>query len=89
MENTLVSTEKSMFIIKNELGHTIGTFLAISQEKLEIYINENNLFPKTDIAIELFDLEENLQDDVVPIISSERFLWYELKHHNVIHVVNS
>lgn len=78
--------EKILYLIKNEVGETIGVYFSTSLEKLVEYIEQNNLFPKTDITIEEFE-DKNKDEEVVQLVSSERFLWYELKHHNIIHIV--
>lgn len=77
---------KKLYLIKNEMAETIGVYFSISLEKLQQYIKNNNLFPKTDITIEEFQHMDD-HEDVVQLVSSERFLWYQLKHHNVIHIV--
>ena len=77
---------KQIFLIKNETNETVGTFFATSQEKLEEYINQNNLYPKTEISIEEFHNIDN-DADVVPLVCTERFLWYELKHRHSVHIV--
>jgi len=82
----LGSKEKKIYLIKNEMDETVGTFFSISEEKLQEYIDTNNLYPKTDITIKEF---QNIDDeaDVVPLVCTERFLWYELKHRRSVHVV--
>jgi len=82
----LNSKNKKLFVIKNETSEIVGTFFATTLEKLEAYINDNNLYPKTEISIEEF-LDEDSEADVVPLVCTERFLWYELKHKHSIHVV--
>lgn len=78
--------EKKLYLIKNEVGESVGVYFSTSLDKLVEYIEINNLFPKTDITIKEF--QDNQKDsDVIPLVSSERFLWYELKHHNIIHIV--
>lgn len=77
---------KKLFLIKNEKNESIGVYFSLSKEKLIEYINSNKLFPKTKIKIEEFQyLDED--EEIIPLISSERFLWYDLKYHNIIHIV--
>lgn len=78
--------DRKIFLIKNETDETVGTFFSVSKGKLEEYISKNNLYPKTDIKIEEFEEPKN-NEDVVPLIFTERFLWYELKHRRSVHVV--
>ncbi|MEA3354237.1 MAG: hypothetical protein U9Q33_10510 [Campylobacterota bacterium] len=78
--------DRKIFLIKNETNETVGTFFSISKEKLKQYIKDKNLYPKTKITIEEF-INNDLDSDVVPLLYTERFLWYELKHRHCVHIV--
>ncbi|MEA3288837.1 MAG: hypothetical protein U9Q04_01545 [Campylobacterota bacterium] len=77
---------RKIFLIKNETQETVGTFFAVSKEKLEQYIEQKNLYPKTEITVEEY-INEDFDSDVVPLLYTERFLWYELKHSHCVHIV--
>lgn len=79
--------DKTLFLIKNESNETVGIYFSVSKEKLEEFIKKNKLFPKTNITIKQYEFDKDQTEDVIPVINTERFLWYELRHHHCVHVV--